>query len=543
VGVKTNRLTRFLAAVAATACVTAAAACTPRDPDAAPQGDETAEAKETTLVIGTTADVVNYNPLIGNSRSDLIVTNLMYPHLMDMDLTGRKQPLAATDWGYEGGGRKAWMTIRDDLVWSDGTPFTAEDVAFTVTAVWKEQIGVYAGLIPSFKSAKAVSDTRVEFELSRPDGTFLTSLGFWFPIVPAHVFGKAPSVQEFANDSDWVSAGPYRLVSVRKGDRYVLEAVDQYPLAPGGKPTLDRVIFRVYPDVNSEVLALRSGEIDVIANAIPPSMARSLQNIEGIALQEVPSLGWAHVQYNTQREPLDRVEVRRALAKTVDAEAIRRVVLQGQAKSTGSSVLTPTLEFWHDPSLEEYPFDPAAAKAELSRAGFSDADGDGLFDGLQLEMIYDKADPITSAIAQMVRDSSREAGVDIKLSGLERNTYNEKTLERDFDIYLGSWAIMEDPPAYLGLAFKTGGFINYGNVSDPQLDALIDQAQRATTPEAARETVREIAHRIHDQVYDVVLYVQQLNFAYDSSWGNFIAEPSELLSIVNARSLAQVRQK
>ena len=73
------------------------------------------------------------------------------------------------------------------------------------------------------------------------------------------------------------------------------------------------------------------------------------------------------MQYITQRASVNRVEVRRALAKAVDADAIRRVVLQGQAKSTGSSVLTPTLEFWHDPRLEEYAYIPPSRRPRCRR--------------------------------------------------------------------------------------------------------------------------------------------------------------------------------
>ena len=536
---------RVLLAALVSVATLVAAACTPSVPDSSTSGGDKEganAAKGSKIVVGTTADVINFNPLVGNSRTDSWVTNLMYPKLMQMDVSGKKSALVATKWGYEDGGRTAWMELRDDLTWSDGTPLTAKDVAFTITAIAKEKIGTVAGLIPAFQKATAVSDTRVEFALSRPDGTFLTSIGFWMPIVPAHVFGKAPSVQGFANDKNWVSAGPYQLTSVKKGQSYVLDAVEKYPFGPSGKPTLKQVEFRVYPDVNTEVLALRNGDLDLVANVIPPALSKTLKNADGIKLQQVPSLGWAHMQYNTQRAPLNRVEVRRALAKAVDADAIRRVVLQGQAKSTGSSVLTPTLEFWHDPRLEEYAYDPAAAKAELSKAGLKDADGDGLFDDLSLTMIYDKADPNISGWAQLVRDSSRKAGIDIKLSGLERNTYVEKGAERDFDIYAGSWAVMEDPPAYLGLAFKSGGFINYAEVKDPVLDKMIDKAQVATSPDAARQPVQDVAHRIHDQVYDVVLYVETFTLAYDSSWKGFVVQPSELLSIVNPQSLARARQ-
>ncbi|NEE00332.1 ABC transporter substrate-binding protein [Phytoactinopolyspora halotolerans] len=327
------------------------AACTPSDPDAAddggdagdaPAAEDTAGAEGGELHIGTTADVVNYNPLVGNSRTDTWVTNLMYPAMMTLNADGEKVPALATDWGYAEDGLSAWIEIRDDMEWTDGEPLTAQDVAFTITAVQEEGLGTVAGMIGALESAEAVSDTRVEFTLTRPDGAFLNSIGFWMPIVPAHVFGEAESVGDFANDSDWVSAGPFVLTEVERGQRYVLEAVDDYPLAEDGRAKVDRVVYRVYPDVNTQVLALRSGELDLIANALPPSMVNEITGDESLETYSVPSLGWAHMQYNMRREPLDRLEIRQALAHAVDYEAIRQVVLGGNAVSANSSVLTPT---------------------------------------------------------------------------------------------------------------------------------------------------------------------------------------------------------
>lgn len=521
---------------AAAALVTAAAAgCAPSNPDA---GGGAGTASADRIVIGTTADVVNYNPLVGNSRTDTWVTNLMYPRLMGMDMDGKRTPYLATKWEYTDGGTTAKVTIRDDFTWSDGTKVTADDVIFTIDAIKKEKIGVVAGLIAAYDSATAVSPTEIEFKLTRPDGTFLDNVGFWMPVVPKHVFEKAPSVQKFANDADWVSAGPYKLVRVERGQRYVLERVESFPLVEGGPKTRE-VVFRVFPDVNTEVLALRNGEIDVIANVLPPALAKSVEGDPKIKTVTVPSLGWAHMQYNTKRPPLDRLEVRQALAAAVDYDAIRRIALQGKAVSSNSSVLTPTLKQWQDPTAKEYTFDVTRARQLLTGAGFRDGDGDGLFDGLSLRMIYDQADPNIAKWSQMVRDTSRQAGIDIKLEGLERNTYIAKYQERDYDIYAGSWAIMDNPPANLGLAFKCGGFINYANVCDPELDALIDQAQRAVDPQEQKVPIQQAAKRITEQVYDNVLYVEEFTIAHSSKWTNFLVQPSELLSIINPVSLAQ----
>jgi peptide/nickel transport system substrate-binding protein len=504
------------------------------------------QAQDTTrLVIGTTADVVNFNPLLGNSRSDVWVTNLMYPRLMQMTAAGSKDPYIATSWGYGEDGLSAWLEIRDDLTWNDGEPFTAEDIAFTITAVTTEKIGVTAGLIPSFVSATAVSPTRVEFVLSRPDSTFLTNIGFWMPIVPEHVFPDVGQVATFANNSNWVSAGPFVLTEVTPGQNYVLQAVDNYPLVEAGRATVDEIEFRVFPDVNAEALALRAGDLDLIANALPAPIARTLEGQPGITIAQAPSLGWAHMLYNMQRPPLDNVEVRRALAHAVDYDAIRGIAMQGLAESTNSSVISPVLSYWADPDAAEYTYDPALARQMLTDAGFVDADGDGFFDELDLDLLYEQSAADIANWAQIVKDSSAQAGIRINLVGLERNTYIARSRdEKDFDIYAGTWAVMEEPAAYLGLAFRTGAFINYASISDPQLEALIDQAQSALTPEAALEPVQAAAQLVQDQVYDNVLYYQTFQFAYNSDrWDGFVVQPSDLLSLVNPLSLASVHPK
>tara|TARA_R110002124_G_scaffold114535_55_gene269798 strand:- start:2179 stop:3786 length:1608 start_codon:yes stop_codon:yes gene_type:complete len=498
----------------------------------------------TRLVIGTTADVVNFNPLVGNSRSDTWVTNLMYPRLMQMTAQGSKDPFVATEWGYSEDGLTAWLEIRDDLTWSDGTAFSAEDVAFTITAVTSEKIGVTAGLVPAFVSATAVSPTRVEFTLSRPDSTFLTNIGFWMPIVPKHAFPEVGEVAAFANDKDWVSAGPFQLTSVEVGQRYVLEAVDNYPLVEAGRATIDEVEFRVFPDVNAEALALRAGDLDLIANALPAPIAQTLNGQPGITVAQAPSLGWSHVLYNMQREPLDNVLVRQALAHSVDYEAIRAIAMQGLAQSTNSSVISPVLSYWADPTMEEYAFDPEAAKALLTEAGYADADGDGMFDGLELSLLYEQSAADIANWAQIMKDSAAQSGITINLVGLERNTYLARGREKDFDIYAGNWAVMEEPAAYLGLAYRTDGFINYASISDPELEKLIDEAQAATTPEAVKAPVQAAARLIQEKVYDNVLYYQTFQFAYNSDkWEGFVMQPSDLLSLVNPLSLASVKPK
>jgi len=307
-------------------------------------------------------------------------------------------------------------------------------------------------------------------------------------------------------------------------------------MAPGGKASIDEVEFRVFPDVNAQALALRAGDLDLIAKALPAPIARTLEGQPGITVAQAPALGWAHMLYNMKRDALKEVKVRQALAHAVDYEAIRAIAMQGLAQTTNSSPISPVLSYWADPTMEEYTYDPELSKKLLAEAGYPD--------GLTLSLLYEQSAADIANWVQIVKDSSAKAGIKIELVGLERNTFLARSREKDFDIMAGNWAVMEEPAAYLGLAYRTDGFINYASVSDPELEALIDEAQAATTPEAVRVPVQAAARLVRDNMYDNVLYYQTFQFAYNSKdWEGFVMQPSDLLSLVNPLSLASVKAK
>ncbi|MQA03754.1 MAG: ABC transporter substrate-binding protein [Streptosporangiales bacterium] len=523
---------RVSAAVAATALLVAAAfGCAPTKEEAT-----SGETADDSMTIATTSDVVNFNPLIGNSRTDAWITDLMYPRMLSIGADGQTQAALATKWGYKSPTTGYWE-IRDDMKWSDGEALTANDVAYTINAIKKDKpAGVIYGQMANVKSASAVSKTRVEIELTRPDATVVPEIGFWMNVVPQHVFEKAGSVAKFANASDWVSAGPYRLTKVNKGQSYTFKRVEPYPLAKGDTPTLERIVFRVIPDVNSEILALKNGDVDVIANTLPPAQVKNLSKASGVKVQKVPGLGYAHMTYNMEREPLDDVKVRQALAHTVDYKAIRKVVLQNQGVSTGSCPIPPVLKQYENPDCEEYSYDIAEAKKLLREAGYGPGGK-----SLDLTLIYALQDPVTAQWASIVKSGATKAGITIKLRGMDRNTYLSKTDAGEYDIYAGNFAIMDDPPTNMTLTYLPDGAINYSKVDDPKLSALIRKAQATTDEEQQVELIGEASTRVRENVYDNVMYTQNLYVAHRSNWTGFTVQPSELLSIVNPESLANVK--
>jgi peptide/nickel transport system substrate-binding protein len=519
-----------LAAVAAAVAVTMATACSPAPPKKAAGGDSNA-----TLTIATTTDVVNYNPLIGNSRTDDWVTDLMYPRMLTIDANGAKQPYLAKSYGYTNP-TTGYYELRDDMKWSDGQPVTASDVAYTINAIMKDKPAgnTTYGQLANVDSASAPSATRVELKLKRPDATVVGEVGFWMNVVPQHVFEKAGSVAKFANSGNWVSAGPYKLTTVAKGQSYTLERVTPYPFAPGGTPTVAKIVYRVYPDVNTEILALKNGDVDLIANTLPPAQVKNLQAVNGIKVQQVPGLGYAHMTYNMSRKPLDNLKVRQALAHAVDYDAVRSVVLQGQGVTTGSSPIPPVLKEFVDPSLQEYSYDINLSKQLLQQAGLTAP--------LSLTMIYSLQDAVTAQWASIVKDDAAKAGITINLQGMDRNTYLAKTAAGDYDIYAGNFAIMDDPATNMSLTYLPKGAINYSLVDDPALSDLVTKAQATTDKAAQKDLIWQAAKLVHDNVYDNIMYMQNLYVAHSAKWDGFVVKPSELLSVVDPQSLANVKK-
>jgi peptide/nickel transport system substrate-binding protein len=506
------------------------AACSPAPPSTASAGGGNA-----TLTIATTTDVVNFNPLVGNSRTDDWITDLMYPRLLTIDANGSKQPYLAKDYGYSNP-TTGFYNLRDDMKWSDGQPVTASDVAYTINAIMKDKPAgnTTYGQLANVASATAPSPTRVELLLSRPDATVVSEVGFWMTVVPQRVFQPAGSVATFANNSNWVSAGPYKLVSAVKGQSYTLDRVTPYPFAPNNTPTLAKIVYRVYPDINTEILALKNGDVDMIANSLPPAQVKNLQSATGIKVQEAPGLGYAHMTYNMSRKPLDKLPVRQALAHAVDYNAIRSVVLQGQAVSTGSAPIPPVLKNFVNSSLLEYSYDPNLSKQLLQQAGITGP--------LTLNLIYSLQDAVTAQWVSIVKDDAAKAGITINLQGQERNTYLANTAAGNYDIYAGNFAIMDDPATNMALTYLPKAAINYSLVNDPQLTQLITQAQQTTDKDAQKQLIWQAATLVHDNVYDNVMYMQNLYFAYSDKWSGFVVKPSELLSLVDPQSLANVKK-
>ncbi len=529
-------------AAAVAAAMLALTGCALNEGEPSATGSSTDSAQEVTLRIGTTTDVSNYNPLQSLSKTDNWLLNATYPQLLRLDENAEKVPELASDYYYEDEGRTAVFELRDDFMWSDGTPVTAADVKFSAEAIMQYQLGNVAAKLTWLESIEAPDETTVKFHLSQAYAPFAEGLGFWMRIVPAHIFAEAGDLSEFANDSDWVGSGAYILESATPGQRYVLRANEHYPYAPEGGAAVDVVEYVVYPDINTMILALRNGDIDLMANPVPASAVGSLKSEDKIGLEKVASLGFAHVTYNVTREHLDKPEVRQALSMVVDTDSIITTIMQGDAQEMVGPI-SPIFGEFDNTGLDAYPYDPAGARALLEDNGYADADKDGFLDGLAFQMVCDQSNANLTRVAEVMRESAGEAGIRIDLACTERNTFLAATKAYDYDLDLSQWGVFDNPMDQLRSTYLSSnpGGINYNQVQDPELDALVNDAAATVDRDAFVKKIKAIDAYVHEQALLTPLYVEDFTFAYRSDrFTGFAPSPSDLLGMVTGYSLSQV---
>lgn len=510
---------------------------TPSDSTSSSTGSE-----QVTLKIGTTTDVANFNPLGSLSKTDSWILNAMYPQLLRLDSNAQKVPELAESYEYTNDGKTAVFHLRDDFQWTDGKPVTASDVKFTAEAIMENQMGNVAAKLTWVESIETPDDQTVEFHLSQPYAPFAEGVGFWMRIVPEHIFSEVPDLKEFANDSDWVGGGAYVLDSMTRGQRYTMKLNPNYPIVPEGGPDVATVEYVIYPDVNTMILALKNGDIDLMATPVPASAVPSLESDANIETQRVDSLGFAHMTYNMTDPTLSKLEVRQALSMVVDTESIITTILQGNGQQMAGPI-SPIFAEFDNTSLKPYTFDPKAAKALLEKSGYQDADGNGMFDDLSIEILCDQSNANLTRVAEVVREDAADAGIELTLACIERNTFLSRTTSGEYQIDLSQWGVFDNPMDQLRSTYLSSnpGGINYNQVNDPKLDELVNDAAGTVDRDEFVKKIQRIDEYVYDEALLTPLYVETFTFAYRGDrFEGFEPSPSDLLGMVTSYSLTHV---
>ena len=454
-----------------------------------------------TLITAITADPVSLNGIYANDGASVAVLSWVFNPLT----------LGGENWGRQITGDLAerWEVSDDGLMWTfylhqgvkwhDGEELTADDVVYTFGTIQTSEEDI-APFRPRFLQGgepipfEAVDDYTVVAHLKEPNASFFTDISV--PIVPRHVLeGQDLRVGPFNREP--VGTGPFKVAEWKAGESITLEAFDDYFR---GRPCLDRVIFRIIPDLDAQVNALLTGEIDFVPN-IPGA---AVQRFEGnpdftLALTESDSL--FQIFFNLQREQFQDVRVRQALMIAIDRQALIDTVRQGYGV-VHNSHFDHVVPFYQQDKLGGYDYDPERAGQILDELGIADTDGDGFRDvngepWVVNLLTFTRGFRNYFDYAQVVQAYWQDIGIQVNLETRDLATmvgeiYQERKWDKPFDVLTSGWAtIGPEPNSYANFYMTTEELgPNIENYENPEVNALFEQA-RTTSDFGERMAIYE----------------------------------------------------
>jgi len=388
-----------------------------------------------------------------------------------------------------------WQAV-DDLTWrfflrkgvtfSDGKPFTAADVKFTLDYVLdpNTKYGT-ASRINQIRSVAVVDDHTVEIKTKVPFPTLLIGLTN-IVIEPKHYHEQVGAEGMLRRP---MGTGPFVFERWLPADRYELRANPNYW---GGKPKLDRLVFRQIPEGATRVASLLAGETHIIEE-IPVDLAPRVKSSRNVELAAVATSGSFVLTFETRKPPFDNPKLRLAADLAIDKELINRQILDSTGEVLDNYVTKTT--FGYNPAVKRRKHDPEAAKRLVAEAGYPN--------GLSAQIVtrsgrYVSDVEITNAVAGMLS----KVGINASVSVVEGGVYSRMAAASDMGpMHVVGWYSLGDAD------FNTVWFADVGKRnfwSHPEYEKLFVEA-RSTVDQAKRlkayHRMMEIMHQENPAVF------------------------------------------
>jgi len=267
------------------------------------------------------------------------------------------------------------LHLPENAKWHDGVPVTAEDVEFTFEYLYGKTPG-WGGHTRSFEEIEVIDDytIRVVHDIELPT-TNIPGWWMWNPVIPKHIFEPhKDDILSFQNEES-IGSGPFKLKEFESGQYMWLETNDDYW---DERPYVDEVVFRYYGSVETAIMAMQSGEVDVFGENMMTSFAvEAVTDDPDIEVEILSGLREVYLACNLHLEgPLQDKDVRYAIAYGIDRDRIIDMAFGGYAERCDSWAYPESQ--MHNPDLPQYDYDPDKANEILDGAGYLDTDGDGI---------------------------------------------------------------------------------------------------------------------------------------------------------------------
>ena len=492
-------------------------------------------------------DLPTLNPYLSTAFITTQVTPAVLEPLVGVDENGEYYPVLAAEvpsaenGGVSEDGLTVTWRLKEGVTWSDGEPFTAEDVVFTYQAASSAEGGsVRSGAYEKVAAVEAVDELTVQVTYSEFDSSYLDA--FQWGILPEHASGEVADMADWESNRAPVGTGPFVLSEWRTGDRILLERNPNF--REDGKPYLDRVVFLVVPSQETRAAMMTRGEAHVML--WPGSDLRPVfEEAENVRLDPVESIWILRMFLNlgergnpTEGQAphpiLGDLRVRQALAYGIDYDLLIDVLAEGRVTRASS----PFELGWYACEVEGYSYDPERAAELLEEAGWvMGPDGVRVAQGaeyaedgtrLSLEMIGYTDFRLLEQTELVIADLYRELGVELNVRNVEQSVlfggWSDRAARKtgDYDILIYDTGAGINPQLHVDGLFNSNqipteeneGFgANYSRWANERVDELLALAGSSPSLDERREAYCEIAQLVNEELPQIYLYQFQENHA------------------------------
>lgn len=472
--------------------------------DTAPKGQ---------IVLGFSQEPTVFNPHLLHIEVDEGIYFAIFDPLFGVDAEGKFYPLLAAEVPtVENGGISAdgltWkVKLRDDVKWHDGTPFTAEDVKFSLELL----------VNPDFRSWRraghelvtdltVVSPTEISWKMKSPYAPYASILASTF-IVPKHAFDGAADLNDVPFNNAPVGTGPFKWVNRVAGDHIEMAANTDYF---GDGPYLEKLIVKYIPDLTVLYTQFKTGDIDVIGlQWITADHYDEAKALADRVVIKAPNPTVESIGLNLGKPQFQDKAVRQALYAALDKDTLIDALYYGLPLPTESYV--PQQSFYYNPDLPKHEFSVEKANAILDEAGWAKgSDGIRAKDGVRLSFTNSTTagNHLREQAQQFIQQTYAEIGVEMTINNLPPAVmWGDYWMMSQFDSVVVGIAFLTGPDPDTSDYFSSkaipaqgGGGQNTFQWSNPQVDELLAEGAKIFVPEDRRVPYLKLQEVARDEL-------------------------------------------
>ena len=460
------------------------------------------------LIFSLGGDATFLNPILYTDSASGTITGTVFNGLIRINESLEVIPDLAEKWDISQDGLVWTFHLREDVKWHDGGEFTSEDVKFTFDKILDKKTNTVR------RSDYIIDDKPIEFSvvdkhtfkavLPKPFAPFLVSMGMG--IIPKHILEK-----EDINKADFnrapVGTGPFKFAEWKTASHIILTANKDYFR---GTPKLNQIIYKIIPDSNARLVALKTGEVDV--SDIRPKDYEEIKKSKRLNVFDYEALSYTYLGYNLSNPIFSDSKVRAALAYAVNKKEMVDVIFKGLA-SPATQPQSP-VSWAYNKNAKDYPYDPLVSKESLEQLGWKLKDDEFRYkDGKKFEftVITNKGNKEREQAAAVLQQMFKNVGVKMNIQVMEWSAelkiLNARKDPKDFDAVVIGWGLGIDPDDYsIWHSSQYPGGFNFIKYQNKYVDRLIEQG-RTQMEKEKRKT-------IYGSMYEIIAEEQPYLFLW-----------------------------